>query len=81
MIYVSLNFHVHVLPSTLVCKKLSTYEYIRIQSEKEREQIALKQANTLLSRLKGRKVGYPCPYFILHSYLYIPIIFLQTLGS
>ena len=72
MIYVSLNFHVHVLPSTLVCKKLSTYEYIRLQSEKE--QNALKQANTLLSRLKGRKVGYSCPYFILHSYLYIPII-------
>ena len=53
-----LNFHVHQLPSILVCKKLSTYEYIIIQREEKREENVLKEADKLLNKLKGQAVGY-----------------------
>ena len=58
-----LNFHVHQLPSILVCKKLSTYEYIIIQREKKREENVLKEADKLLNKLKGQAVGYS--YFLI----------------
>jgi len=58
-----LNFHVHQLPSILVCKKLSTYEYIIIQREEKREENVLKEADKLLNKLKGQAVGYS--YFLI----------------
>ena len=60
-----LNFHVHLLASILVCKKLSTYEYITIQREKKREGNVVKEAIKLLSELKGRTVGYS--YFLIDN--------------
>ena len=62
-----LNFHVHQLPSILVCKKLSTYEYIIIQREKKREEKreenVQKEAVKLLDKLKGQTVRYS--YFLI----------------
>ena len=58
-----LNFHVHQLPSILVCKKLSTYEYIIIQREKKSEENVLKEADKLMNKLKGQAVGYS--YFLI----------------
>ena len=58
-----LNFHVHQLPSILVCKKLSTYEYIVIQREEKREENVQKEAVKLLDKLKGQTVGYS--YFLI----------------
>ena len=58
-----LNFHVHLLASILVCKKLSTYEYIVIQREEKREENVLKEADKLLNKLKGQEVGYS--YFLI----------------
>jgi len=53
-----------MLPSILVCKKISTYDYIVLQREKEEEEKTAKEAKKHQSLTKHQTVGYFCPYFL-----------------